>query len=115
MSNQGINALEAFTSSTLNAKSGSDPFLRNCPYCHSEHVKTSHRYQTQNNGERTIYFCQDCGSFYSETYGTPIARLTTPLSEIIKVLKARMEGMVLTATTRVFGLAKNTILNGERR
>jgi transposase-like protein len=115
MSNQGINALEAFTNFTLNTESGSAPFLRNCPYCHSEHIKTSYRYQTQNNGERTIYFCQDCRSFYSETYGTPIARLTTPLSEIIKVLKARMEGMGLNATTRVFGFAKNTILNGERR
>ena len=115
MSNQGINALEAFTNSTLNTESGSDPFLRNCPYCHSEHVKTSHRYQTQNNGERTIYICQDCGSFYSETYGTPIAGLTTPLSQIIQVLKARMEGMGLNAATRVFGFAKNTILNWERR
>jgi hypothetical protein len=48
MSNQGINALEAFTNFTLNTESGSDPFLRNCPYCHSEHIKTSYRYQTQN-------------------------------------------------------------------
>lgn len=61
MSNQEINALEAFTNSTLNTGSGSDPFLRNCPYCHSEHVKTSHRYQTQNNGERTIYFVKIVG------------------------------------------------------
>jgi hypothetical protein len=44
-----------------------------------------------------------------------MAGLTTPLSEIIKVLKARMEGIGLNAATRVFGFAKNTILNGERR
>jgi transposase-like protein/IS1 family transposase len=115
MSNQGMNPVDAFTSSPLNAGAGPNPFLRDCPHCHSEQVKASHNYQTQQNGERTISVCQDCGFYFSETYGTPIAGLTTPLSEIIKVLKARMEGMSLNAASRVFGFAKNTILNWERR
>jgi len=115
MSNQEINPLEAFTSSPLNVEAAPNPFLRDCPHCHNEHVKSNHVYQTKYNGERTIYVCQDCGSYFSETYGTPIAGLSTPLSEVIKVLKARMEGMGLNAATRVFGFAKNTILDWERR
>lgn len=115
MSSQKINPAEAFTSSPVNAGTTPNPFRRNCPHCHSEQVKASHRYQTQHNGERTLHVCQDCGCYFSETYGTPIAGLTTPLSEIIKVLKARTEGMGLNAAVRVFGFAKNTILNWERR
>ena len=115
MSSQKINPADAFTSSPVNAGTTPNPFLRNCPHCHSEQVKASHRYQTQHNGERTIQVCQDCGFYFSETYGTAIAGLTTPLSEIIQVLKSRMEGMGLNAAVRVFGFSKNTTLNWERR
>ncbi len=115
MAHQGINPVDTFTSYPINAGVAPNPFLRDCPLCHSENVKCSHVYQTQNNGKRTIYACQDCGAYFSETYGTPIAGLATPLSEIITVLKARMEGIGLNAATRTFGFAKNTILNWERR
>jgi hypothetical protein len=37
------------------------------------------------------------------------------MSLIVKVLKARSEGMGLNATCRVFGIAKNTLLSWERR
>lgn len=86
-----------------------------CPHCHSLNTKEHHQYKTKNHGERTVYECLDCGTSFSETYGSLIAGLTTPLSEITRVLKARMEGMGLNAATRVFGFAKNTILNWERR
>ena len=62
-----------------------------------------------------IDLCQDCDLYFSETYGSPIAGLKTALSEICNVIKARMEGMGLNASVRVFGFAKNTILNWERR
>ena len=39
----------------------------------------------------------------------------TPLSEIIRVLKDRVEGMGLNAAARISGYSKNTILNWERR
>jgi len=55
-----------------------------------------------------------CQSYFSETYGSPIAGLTTSLSEISQVIKARMSGMGLKAAVRVFAFAKNTILNWER-
>ena len=76
---------------------------------------TDNQYETKNNGERTLYSCLDCGIWFSRTYGSPIAGLTTPLSEIIKVLKAHMEGMGLNATARTFEISKNTIINWEKR
>jgi transposase-like protein len=86
-------------------------FKKNCPHCYSEKVKIHSHYQTKDNGERKMFICQECRSCFAETYGSVIAGLETPLSEIVKVLKARMEGMGLNAATRVFGYAKTTILD----
>jgi transposase-like protein/IS1 family transposase len=99
---------------TCQEKEGS-LFNNNCPHCYSEKVKIHSRYQTKNNGERNMLICEDCDSYFSETYGTTIARLATPLSEIIVVLKARMEGMGLNAAARTFGYSKNTIKNWEKK
>ena len=62
-----------------------------------------------------MYQCCDCETYFSETYGSPIAELNTPVSEVAKVLKARAEGLGLNAAVRVFGYAKNSILGWERR
>jgi hypothetical protein len=50
-----------------------------------------------------MFICQECSSYFAETYGSVIAGLETPLSEIVKVLKARMEGIGLNAAARAFG------------
>jgi transposase-like protein len=57
------------------------------PHCYSENVKIHSHYQTKGNGERKMFICQECGSCFAETYGSVIAGLETPLSEIVKVLK----------------------------
>ncbi|UXE59319.1 MAG: hypothetical protein KA717_26135 [Woronichinia naegeliana WA131] len=90
-------------------------FKKNCPHCYSEKVKIHSHYQTKGNGERKMFICQECSSCFAETYGSVIAGLETPLSEIVKVLKARMEGIGLNAAARVFGYAKTTILNWEKK
>jgi transposase-like protein len=90
-------------------------FKKNCPHCYSEKVKIHSHYQTKGNGERKMFICQECSSCFAETYGSVIAGLETPLSEIVKVLKARMEGIRLNAEARVFGYAKTTILNWEKK
>ncbi|MGL5033847.1 MAG: hypothetical protein ACRC6M_08610, partial [Microcystaceae cyanobacterium] len=90
-------------------------FKANCPHCYSEKVKIHSRYQTKGNGERKMFICLECRSYFAETYGTVIAGLDTPLSEIIKVLKARMEGMGLNAAVRAHGYSKQTILNWEKK
>lgn len=110
-----INAAEVFSSAPLNQENFPDLFMKDCPQCHSEDIKFSSKYETKNNEERTLYVCRNCGAYFSETYGTPIARLTTPLSQVSQVLKVRMEGMGLNACARAFGLSKNTILNWEER
>jgi len=90
-------------------------FKKNCPHCYSEKVKIHSHYQTKGNGERKMLTCGECGGCFSETYGTMLSGLNTPLSEIIKVLKARMKGMGLNATVRTFSYSKKTILNWEKK
>lgn len=86
-----------------------------CPHCRSKNVRVHHCYQTKMNGERKLYQCQDCERYFAETYGSPIAGLTTELSKICQVIKARMEGMGLNQAVRTFKFAKNTIINWEKR
>ena len=61
-----------------------------------------------------MLLCQECKSYFAETYGTVISGLGTPLSKIAKVLKNRMEGMGLNAADRTFGYSKkNNIQLGK--
>ena len=53
-----------------------------------------------------MLLCQECKSYFAETHGTVISGLGTPLNEIAKVLKNRMEGMGLNAAARTFGYSK---------
>ena len=86
-----------------------------CPYCSSTHVHVHRTYQTKNHGPRRLYECQDCFAYFSETKNTLLENLKTPLSVIWPVLKARTDGLGLNATVRTFGIAKNTVLDWERR
>jgi transposase-like protein len=86
-----------------------------CPYCNSEKHGHYNSYATLNNGSRMLYQCDACLRIFSETKGTFLAGLRTPISLIITVLKSRSEGMGLNAACRVFEIAKNTLLDWERR
>ena len=90
-------------------------FSHPCPVCGSEDVCADHQYKTKKNGVRTIYHCRRCDIYFSETFGTPIAGLTTNLSRIIEILKARSEGMGLNATARTFSASKKSVIGWERR
>jgi transposase-like protein len=90
-------------------------FSHPCPECGSEDVYADHQYKTKNNGVRKIYHCRRCDIYFSETFGTPIAGLTTNLSRIIEILKARSEGMGLNATARTFSVSKKSVIDWERR
>ena len=115
ISQQGINPTQTFTDILFNGEGDPDIFMQNCPHCHSENTEFTRKYQTKNNGERNLYTCKDCEACFSETYGTPIAGLDTPLSQICLVLKARMEGMSLNACARAHGFSKKTIMNWEKK
>ena len=92
-----------------------DLFSDACPLCGSAEVRAHSRYETQAHGPRTIYRCRECDIYYSETFATPIAGLTTPLSRIITVLTARSEGMGLNATARTFKVSKKSVMDWEQR
>ena len=115
MSQQGVNSAGTLTDILFNGEGKPDIFMQNCPHCHSEDIEFVRKYQTKHNGERDLHSCRNCGKCFSETYGTPIAGLNTPLSKISLVLKSRMEGMTLNACVRVFGFSKKTIIDWEKK
>ncbi len=86
-----------------------------CPDCQSRDIAQHSLYETKSHGERWIYRCQDCGRHFSQTKGTFLEGIRKPISLIVQVIKARAEGMGVNATTRVFGVSKNTIIDWESR
>ena len=86
-----------------------------CPYCNSEKCTSFQRYETTQNGSRWLYKCDACHHTFSETKGSFLEGIRTPVSAIIQVLKARSEGMGVNAACHVFDIAKNTLLLWERR
>lgn len=71
--------------------------------------------QTKHNGVRQLFRCRGCAAVFSETYGTPMEQINSPLSKVAGVLRIRSEGLGLRATARVFGMHKNTVSAWERR
>ncbi|MDQ7003055.1 MAG: hypothetical protein Q9N02_10295, partial [Ghiorsea sp.] len=59
--------------------------------------------------------CLSCKRSFSETWGTPMAQLNTPLSKVAGVIRVRSEGLALRATGRVFGVHKNTVSTWETK
>jgi transposase-like protein len=92
-----------------------DLFSHPCPCCGSNKTRPHARYTTVSHGERTIYHCFECDIYFSETFATPIADLTTPLSRIITILKSRSEGMSLNAIARTHNVSKKSVIDWERR
>jgi transposase-like protein/IS1 family transposase len=90
-------------------------FTMTCPSCQSQNFKRHTVYETKHNGRKDIYRCIDCNRFFSSSANTFLAGIRKPASLIATVLKARSEGLGLNATCRTFDLAKNTLLNWERR
>jgi transposase-like protein len=88
---------------------------KKCPSCKSHAIQYYRKYQTKGYGTRTMYQCEDCGTCFSETKNTFMEGLKKPISLIWKVIKDRTEGQGLNATARVFEVAKNTILDWERK
>ncbi len=82
---------------------------RHCPECNSENFKRHCRYTIKSGASRTLFVCQDCSNYFSETKNTPLAGLKTPVSRISLVLEAINDGMGLNAACRTFHVGKNSI------
>jgi transposase-like protein len=80
-----------------------------CPACGCEQIKRHTGYTVESGGERTIYHCDECDEYFSETKNTALEGLKTSLSRIILVVNAVNDGMGLNAASRTFGVGKNSI------
>ena len=89
--------------------------MNNCPYCNSEEIEEKVTYTTRNNGNRILFKCNKCKKEFSETKGTFIEGLVSPISFIAEVLTARSEGLGFNATCRTFEIGRDTLLNWEKK
>ena len=92
-----------------------EAFTPTCPFCPCDDTRRHTCYETQHHGKRDIFQCTACGRYFSTTFNTFLAGIRTPISLIIKAITARTEGLGLNATCRTFEVAKNTLLDWERR
>jgi len=86
-----------------------------CPSCGSQDLKNHRRYETVHNGPRELHECKACGTIFSETWGTPMKDLKSPISKVASVIRVRSEGLGQRATGRCFGIHKNTVADWENK
>lgn len=86
-----------------------------CLGCESPNLTVFSRYDTQSNGERCIYQCACCGLRFSETAGTPMHNLKSPLSLVASVMVLRSEGLGVRATGRCLGIKPREVQKWEER
>lgn len=89
--------------------------VNSCPECGSKELKRHTTYKIGNGEEREEYECQDCGAYFSETKGTPLAGLRRPLSFIQMVLDALNNGLGINAARDTFHVGKNSIYRWQTR
>jgi transposase-like protein/IS1 family transposase len=80
-----------------------------CPGCDTRDLKVHTVYTVQHGETRRLYYCTACQCYFSETYGTALAGLRTPLSRIQQILEALNDGLSVNATCRTFHVSKNTL------
>ena len=68
-----------------------------CPYCSSDDCHHVKKYDTKENGFRSLYRCAECNRTFSETKGTFLEGLKKSVSFIINVFKMRTDGMSFNA------------------
>lgn len=86
-----------------------------CPQCYTDNKSVHTTYTVQCCEEsRNIFHCKSCNAYFSETAGTPLEGLRTPLSRIDLILSAVNDGMGINAACRTFHVSKNSIKKWER-
>jgi len=61
------------------------PTMLICPACGSRDTAGHGRYETVHNGIRSLRACAACGKVFSETAGTPMQCIKTPISKVAAV------------------------------
>ena len=88
---------------------------KRCPFCNCEELVSHRTYETSQNGTRSIFKCVECQKSFSETKNTFMENIRKPISFVAQAIKSRTEGQGVNATCRVFEIAKNTLLDWERK
>ena len=57
-----------------------------CPSCRLVGATIDKQYTTVHNGVRVLFQCGGCGTRFSETHGTPMEELKTPISKVALAL-----------------------------
>lgn len=86
-----------------------------CPDCDTCDLKVHTTYAVQTGETRRVYYCATCQCYFSETYGTALAGLRTPLSRIQQILEAVNDGLSVNAACRTFHVSKNTLRTWQER
>jgi rubredoxin len=64
-----------------------------CPNCGDDYLIPLQTYLTRHNGSRKLHQCRQCGTVFSETGGTPMQDLKSPISKVASVLRVRSVGL----------------------
>lgn len=64
---------------------------------------------TYANGQKQMLRCRTCGTRFAETRHTPLFHLHYPKTRVAQVFKALAEGNSIRATSRIWGISKDTI------
>ena len=86
-----------------------------CPEYETPDVKVHTTYTVQSSETRRLYYCVNCHCYFSETYGTALVGLRTPLSRIQQILDALNYGLGVNATYCIFHVSKNTLRSWQER
>ena len=86
-----------------------------CIRCHGLALTIIKSYETERNGKRKLYCCDDCYHVFSDTANTFMAGIRKPIDFVIRVLTARTEGLSFNATCRTFSISKHTLLDWEKK
>ena len=73
-----------------------------CPNCGGQNHKIHRIYETLHNGHRELHECKDCQNIFSETYGTPMQGLKSPISKIASVIRIRKRRTWATSYWQMF-------------
>ena len=86
-----------------------------CPECDTRDLKVHTVYTVQHDETRRKNNCPAFQCYFSETYGTALAGLRTPLSRIQQIWEALNDGRSVNATCRTFHVSKNTLRSWQER
>ena len=73
-----------------------------CPRCKTDAVVLHSYYETKGGDRRRLLSCQVCEKRFSETRGSFLFGLKTPISRIETVLRSLSEGLGVNAVCRTF-------------